>query len=448
MSQSKPKVLLINTDLNQQKEWIKILNSEQIKLEIESSDINIIELLEDWQQKKISLPELVLLNMNLKTSDGQFLQISSLSHWCKQKKISISIIALNEKQDKISKIEKKWANHQGLIDIFPKIKEQNHQQFIDRIEEILGINLITDTDESSLNLRTFNKNEIEESEKLFSLEDVFSQSFLMDNSEEESPKTQTMEKSLPQESFSEDASITSSQDTLKYLDQAIKENPNSDTLYCERGDIYGSVGREEEALNDYQKAIQLNPKSELAYLSRGYLYLQLGNYINSIKDLTKALKLNSNNAITYHYRGLAHFRSGDERRAKKDYDQAIKLKPDFSEAYNDRGSLEYLLGQTNEALQDYEQAIKYKSSYADAYYNRGNIYCDLGRFSEAIADYTEAINYIPNFASAYGNRGIAYYELDMVEEAIQDTTKAAGIFHEQQEIESYQRAIDTLQQMQ
>lgn len=446
MSKSKPKILLIHTISEQEKEWLNVLNLDQITLIRESNEINVVELLKTWQQNKITLPSLILLDITAKVPNEQLLQISSLCYWSKANKLNLKIIALNGRHTKISQMEENWGKRQGLIDIFPKIESSNQQKFINRISEILEISL-TPVNETLTDFLTIKNEEIIEEIREVKNDYQNISEFLKDD---DTQSHQEISQKLIDNPVieNEDLVIFSSEVSLAKLTEAITNNPLTANLYCERGDLYFSLGNEQQALNDYQFAIQLDSKSESAYLSRGYVLSQLGDYPNAIKDLTQSIKLNSKNAIAYHYRGLARFRSGDERGAKSDYDQAIKLKPDFSQAYNDRAFLSYLLGKTNQALEDYEKAIKYQPDYADAYYNRGNIYSDLGRFEEAIADYTHTVRYNPKFAMAYGNRGIAYYELDLVKEAINDTTQAANLFHEQGDLPSYEQAIETLKQMQ
>lgn len=474
MNQYKPKILLLHTISEQEKEWLKILDSPKISLNILSPDTDIVELLDTWQKSKIALPDLILLDMMVKTPDGHFIQVNSLSRWCKQNKISLHIIGLYGQQEKISNLELNMAKYLNLTDIFPKINLDNQLEIINRIEGILGITLNQVIKEKSPILPTIEEKKTEEDNQhnLTSI-DIHEERREKDNYND-SRSSNNIQTDIIQETDSEDNvnDFTSKdkiqtdiiqeildfppledvwaiapKNDIESLNEAIINNPSSANLYCERGDFYLSIGNNQEALHDYERAIKVDPKCEQAFLSHGNILVGLGDYRNGIKDLTQVLKLNPKNAIAYHNRGLALFRSGDERGAKKDYDQAIKLQSDFSQAYNDRAFLLYLLGQTNQALQDYEQAIKYHPDYADAYYNRGNIYSDLGKFKEAISDYTDAIRCNPQLALAYGNRGIAYYELDFVAEAINDTTQSANLFHEQGDLQSYQQAIDTLKQM-
>lgn len=481
MSQSKPQILFLHTIPEQRTEWLKILNIEEINLNIESENTDIADLFQNWYQNQIKLPDLVLIDITAKTPNGHFYQVSALSRWCKSNKLSVLIFALNGIDENISTFQENWAKYQGLNGVFPKLNANNLVAIVSKLNEILGAkifslvekNLISSPPRETENITAEKINndsipldtsireeeikipeEIKEINEEYISWDVFFREKEITIEEEinridkeiisleNSPKIEEEKGKV-----TEEIPVVLPKNELEFLNQAITDNPSSAELFCQRGDFYSSQGNEQNALQDYQTAIKLDSKSEKGFLGRGHILIRLGDYPNALNDLNKVIKFNPRNSFAYHYRGLALFRSGDERGARKDYDQAIKLKPDFSQAYNDRGFLLYFCGNTKQALQDYTQAIKYQPDYADAYYNRGNIYSDLGRFEEAIADYNNAIRCNPKLALAYGNRGIAYYELDKVEEAINDTKISANLFYEQGDLQSYQQAIDTLKQI-
>jgi tetratricopeptide (TPR) repeat protein len=442
---NKSKIIVLHTLPEQEKEWIKLLNNDQIQLNVASNKKYISATLEEWQKEKLLLPELALIDVSAKTPDQYYYQASYLSRWCKENYLSMKIFALNGEDEIIPSFQQMWVKHQGLMGIFPKLTLTTVSNTIEQLNQILGITLKVDIAKLFPEPQTeVNESNLDEEEN-----DDFmvNQAVVLDITPSQ-PKDFSTFSPTKKVNYASNLVIRTSSSELQSLNEVIALNPNEENLLCQRADLYQSSGNEQEAFNDYERVIKINPKSEQGFFGCGTIYVKFGDYRNGIKYLTNAIKLNSQNAFAYHDRGFALFHSGDERGARKDYNQAIKLKPDFSQAYNDRGYLEYFLGNTNQALQDYSKAIECQSDYADAYYNRGNIYSDLGKFTEAIADYTEAIRCNPQFALAYGNRGIAYYELDQVIQAINDTTTSANLFYEQGDTQSYQQAIETLKQMQ
>jgi tetratricopeptide (TPR) repeat protein len=422
MYQLQQKIIILHTSPHQKALWLKLLHTDYWSIEAQPDNIDLIQLVEEWLAKKIPFPLLLLIDMGAKTPDGHFLQATAIGRWCKENNIPLRIVGLHGKQKTISTIESNWAKVQGLEGILPVITGNNYEEIIASLEEILGKKLNFLRPETAIPVKEKTRTPIQEKTPL--------------PIQEKTPPL--MVKDLPSQK---------PENSLEFLNQELKENPQSASLYCQRGELYLSLGDEKAAFLDFQQALKLDSKFEPAYVARGFAFYNIGNYAAAIKNLDQALKLNDKNPISYHQRGLARFHSGDEGGARKDYDQAIKLKPDFSQAYNDRAFVLYLLGKTKEALQNYDLAIKYNPHLADPYYNRGNIYSDLARFEEAIEDYTQAIRCNPNLAPAYGNRGIAYYELDQVDLAIQDTTTSANLFKNQGYQEDYRQALETLKEM-
>lgn len=454
MSVNKPTILFLHTIISQKKEWLKILEINQLILKVIPIETNLTQLFANWQNNNIPFPDLVLVDANAKTADGHFYQVSALSRWCKEKNISMKIVALNGKDESISSFQQNWAKSQGLTGIFPKLIPNNLPIIISKINEILEINIKINIEKQLINTEIMI--DAQNTEEIINNNIVLENNITSNKTNSVIEKPEVKQEKILENYFEiniqtidnidEDTEVITIQNNLKSLNTIISHNPSGELFY-QRGNIYFSLENYPQALEDYEKAIKLNYKSENAFLGRSCAFLRLGDYRNSIKHLTQILKLNPRNALAYYHRGFSLFHSGDERGAKKDYDQAIILQSDFSQAYNARGLLAYYLGKTKEALQDYDLAIKYQPDYADAYYNRGNIYSDLARFQEAIADYTKAIDYNPKLALAYGNRGIANYELDLVDEAIKDTTTSANLFYQQKDMDGYKQAMETLKQM-
>ena len=61
----------------------------------------------------------------------------------------------------------------------------------------------------------------------------------------------------------------------------------------ERGQLFASLHRYDEAMADYDETIREMPSSDQAYVSRGIVWRELGDFDSSLADLTKALTLKS-----------------------------------------------------------------------------------------------------------------------------------------------------------
>jgi len=128
--------------------------------------------------------------------------------------------------------------------------------------------------------------------------------------------------------------------------------------------------------------------------------------------------------------------------------------PNNAQAYYFRGLT--LLDQEKswEAIADFNQALELEPNYPEAYFNRALARTQLAanlpeptRGPNPIADYTEAIRLNPGYADAYYNRGLAYLVLKQYSEAIADFQQAAELYQRLGREESYQDALDRINEL-
>ena len=113
---------------------------------------------------------------------------------------------------------------------------------------------------------------------------------------------------------------------LKYLDQAIRLNPNKEEAYSSRGIAYGQLGRHELSIENFNQAIRLKPNNLENYMGRGDAYMQLDKYERAIEDFNQVIRFNHNLSVGYVKRAVAHLRLGKYERVIEDYTQCISLK--------------------------------------------------------------------------------------------------------------------------
>ncbi len=407
--------------------WRELLSSQGYKLVLPAAETNLVKILDETEANH--LPDLLLIDIRLKTPGTKILQSSSISRWCRENHPKLKVILTNSKEDEIATLESRWAIKQGAIALLPRLTPDNLIISVRRIAEVLGCQVLE--------------------EALHNVVSFLSPSL----SESDNPRVIPSETALQPAQFYFDRAVDFNQagnldEAKEELGIALRINLDYVEAYILRGDVHIGLNQFQRALDDYNQALRINPQNAEVWWRRGTMYFKLGETQAAIAEFNQGIKLNPKFANLYNSRGLARFHSGDELGALKDYDQAIKLNSTFAEAYCHRGILRYGSRNANAALKDYDQAIKHNPKYTDAYYNRGNVRSDAGDWKKAIADYTDAIRYNPNFALAFGNRGIAYYQVGNVAEAITDTETAANIFREQGDTKSYKRAIETIKQMQ
>lgn len=174
----------------------------------------------------------------------------------------------------------------------------------------------------------------------------------------------------------------------------------------------------------YSSAISKNPKSDFAYNNRGQLYDSQGKFDEAVIDYTKALELTPNSATVYNNRGLAYGNQGLFDKSINDLTKAIEINPKYAEAFINRGNSFNDIGLFDKAISDYTKAIELQPNFPIAYYNRGLTYNNQGLFDSAISNFTKAIELKPDYAEAYNNRGVLYLNKSMNDSACQNFRKA------------------------
>ena len=79
----------------------------------------------------------------------------------------------------------------------------------------------------------------------------------------------------------------------KYLNKAIKRDPNFASAYRELGNIYASQELYNEAITQFKKAINISPSTQSlnSYRALARIYRKKGNHNKAIQMLEKANKI-------------------------------------------------------------------------------------------------------------------------------------------------------------
>ncbi|MFH0795485.1 MAG: tetratricopeptide repeat protein, partial [Candidatus Omnitrophota bacterium] len=183
-----------------------------------------------------------------------------------------------------------------------------------------------------------------------------------------------------------------------------------------------SIWKDEIAL--WNDTVSKSPNKARPYNNRGILYLSRGKYDQALADFNRAVMIAPDCADAYLNRGEIYHEKGDYDKALADFTQVLKIAPGYAKAFCNRGVLYENRGEYEKAITEYTQAIKLDRNYVQVHFNRGNAYLNKKEFDKAIADYTRAIALTPTNAAAYNNRGFAYFLKNDYTSAWQDLTQA------------------------
>ena len=186
-------------------------------------------------------------------------------------------------------------------------------------------------------------------------------------------------------------------DTIKVYTACIKEYPEKEYLYNNRGNIYKMLKQYDKALVDYEKAISINPKYLSPYSGKMSIYLMTTKFEDALAISGEILKLEPKLDNIYYQRGMIYSVKNDYDKALENYNLAIKYEPKRNPgAYHYRGNIYFQKGDYKAAIKDYKKSIDcyknaVKNDVALIDYSAGDVYHDLGIAYIRVEDYEKAI---------------------------------------------------------
>ena len=174
---------------------------------------------------------------------------------------------------------------------------------------------------------------------------------------------------------------------------------------------YGEAPTNSSKLNKLSKVIKKYPDKPRAYMEKGLIYFSMKKNEEAIKEYERALEKGGDKAWCYNCIGTAYHNLHEYEKAIDFFDKAIELSSEYATAYYNRGNTYRDKGDNDKAIEDYDKAIELNESDADAYFNRGNAFYDKDDYDKAIDDYTKAISLNSGLWEAYQGRGLAYKNL-------------------------------------
>ena len=266
--------------------------------------------------------------------------------------------------------------------------------------------------------------------------------------------------------------------SIYYLEKAIKLDPNDLDPYIGLGVVYMTLGEKDKALNMFNKAIAIDPKSSdlryrIAYffndsgmnlsalrefevaknlnpknadIRYGLANAYLGNkeIDKAIEEYKEAIRLNPKNANFRH--SLANCYSGESlfKEALVEYREALKLDPNNPELRFNSSFTFYTLEMIDEAIYQLKQTLQLNPNYGLAYLNLGVIYESIGRLDEALGFYKKSLEVDTTLTMPYWSMGLFYYKRGMIEDAISSLKEFIKRSDNQVDIERVEKTIEEI----
>ncbi|MDX2256369.1 MAG: hypothetical protein NW214_12710 [Pseudanabaenaceae cyanobacterium bins.39] len=149
MSEQKKAVLMMHTDQDQGQLWQTALETQQMSVVWEQPSVDLVKSLTGADLSQ--LPDLLIIDMAIKSPNSETLQSSSICQWVAKTKANIKVVLFNPRQDKIKDIEHSWALRRGAADVLPRLSQENLIAGVARVTALIGCTLIAEPLESIAN---------------------------------------------------------------------------------------------------------------------------------------------------------------------------------------------------------------------------------------------------------------------------------------------------------
>ncbi len=140
MAEQKKAVLMVHIDQYQGQLWQAALETQQLEVTWESPNCDLVQYLEQCDRQ--NLPNLLLMDIALKSPNSETLQSSSVCQWVKKQQADTKVVLFNPRQERIKDIEHSWAIRRGAADVLPRLLRDNLISEIARVTALIGCSLI------------------------------------------------------------------------------------------------------------------------------------------------------------------------------------------------------------------------------------------------------------------------------------------------------------------
>jgi tetratricopeptide (TPR) repeat protein len=143
-------------------------------------------------------------------------------------------------------------------------------------------------------------------------------------------------------------------------EEALSEDPHTETNYLHLAEAYGQTGNFEKALLTLDNLLKVCPGYDKAYYSKSIMHLQSGNLKEAVIAAKKSLELNPDYDQAYYVLGLIYANAGDNGEAIKQLKKCIEGAPAFKPAYELLSQIYQQAGQSDLAKQyrDYANQLQ------------------------------------------------------------------------------------------
>lgn len=166
---------------------------------------------------------------------------------------------------------------------------------------------------------------------------------------------------------------------LELFSKLKSEYPNDGNVHILGGDLYLSIGRNNDAEFEYGEAIRLTEVNFEVWQNLLYLQSQRNAFNDIIKTSEKALEFYPNQSMLYYFNGLAHLRKGQFKESISSLEMAKRMSANNPGMTSEVNSM---LGDAYNGSKEYEKSDK---AYEEALKHNPNNYTVLNNYAYYLA---------------------------------------------------------------
>jgi tetratricopeptide (TPR) repeat protein len=157
-------------------------------------------------------------------------------------------------------------------------------------------------------------------------------------------------------------------ESIKWYSEAILKQSKFSDAYYNRGLVYQSLEKNEEALADFQKAYELDPQFSAALSKQTELLQNLQKFDLALESAAKLVNNFPDSSLFWSLQGDIYLQKTLYNDALASYEHALLLKPNAVETLINKGIVYQELGQLGLAEDSFKSALA-TGKYKDLIYN-------------------------------------------------------------------------------
>jgi tetratricopeptide (TPR) repeat protein len=212
-----------------------------------------------------------------------------------------------------------------------------------------------------------------------------------------------------------------------FFDKVIRELPDYDLAYINRGTLYLNSGKNQKAISDFDKAISLNQNIDFAYYNRALANYNLKNFQQAFLDCNLTLRENPEFYDALYLRAYLKNQYKNFPGALADYNTVLRHLPVHKLAWYNRGNTKKNLYDYSGSVNDYDRCLQLDSNFHMAWNAKGVAQYFLGDYSSSVKSFDKAIMKNPGEGNYYFNRGLSELKLNAADEACRDLKTSWGL---------------------